>query len=127
MLALARGGMKIKGVFDPGQARQRWAAPAWLVHPNIELYVPKRHGVFVDLRKLHHKLMVIDEQIVVAGSFNYTAPANEYNDENIFVLGSVHTEVQGLAVDPSHCRQLARHMKAEIQRIIAGSERYDSA
>ena len=31
--------------------------------------------------------MVIDERIVVAGSFNYTEPANDYNDENIFVLG----------------------------------------
>ncbi len=41
---------------------------------NIELYFPKRQGVFGDLRKLHHKLMVIDEQIVVAGSFNYAAP-----------------------------------------------------
>ncbi len=34
--------------------------------------------------------MVIDTRIVVAGSFNYTAPANEYNDENLFVIGSPH-------------------------------------
>ncbi|MFI5706329.1 phospholipase D-like domain-containing protein [Kribbella sp. NPDC051620] len=125
MLALARGGMKIKGVFDPGQARQKWAAPAWLVHPNIELYIPQRTGVFGNLRKLHHKLMVIDEQVVVAGSFNYTAPANDYNDENIFVIGSVHDEVEGLVVDANPCRQLARHLKAEIERIIAGSVLYD--
>lgn len=32
---------------------------------------------------------------MVAGSFNYTEPANEYNDENIFVLGSTHAEVEG--------------------------------
>ena len=44
MLALARGGVKIKGVLDPAQAKQDWAAPMWLVHPNIELYVPKRDG-----------------------------------------------------------------------------------
>jgi phosphatidylserine/phosphatidylglycerophosphate/cardiolipin synthase-like enzyme len=124
MLALARGGMKIKGVFDPGQAKQKWAAPAWLVHPNIELYIPQRTGVFSDLRKVHHKLMVIDEQIVVAGSFNYTLPANLYNDENIFVLGSVHEEVEGLTVEANPCRQLARHLKTEIERIIAGSVRY---
>lgn len=122
MLALARGGMKIKGVLDPGQARQDWAAPSWLVHPNIELFVPERTGVFADLRKVHHKLMVIDEQVVVAGSFNYTAPANEYNDENIFVLGSVHTEVEGIDVAANPCRALAVHLKAEIERIIAGSK-----
>jgi phosphatidylserine/phosphatidylglycerophosphate/cardiolipin synthase-like enzyme len=124
MLALARGGMKIKGVLDPGQARHKWAAPRWLRDPNIELYIPRRTGVLADLRKVHHKLMVIDEQIVVAGSFNYTAPANEFNDENIFVLGSVHSEVEGIHVEATPCRVLARHMKAEIERIIAGSERY---
>ena len=124
MLALARGGMKIKGILDPGQAHQKWAAPRWLTHPNIELYLPKRTGVFADLRKVHHKLMVIDEQIVVAGSFNYTAPANEYNDENIFVLGSVHEEVEGITVAANPCRDLARHMKAEIERVIVGSEPY---
>jgi len=87
MLAMARGGMQIKGVLDQGQAAQNWAAPRWLVHPNIELFVPKREGVLTQLRKVHHKLMVIDELIVVGGSFNYTEPANAFNDENIFVMG----------------------------------------
>lgn len=124
MLALARGGMTIKGVLDPGQANQDWAAPSWLKHPNIELYVPRRAGDFADLRKVHHKLMVIDEEVVVAGSFNYTAPANEYNDENIFVLGSVHAEVEGIEVQATEGRKLAAYLKSEIERIIAGSNRF---
>jgi hypothetical protein len=41
---------------------------------------------------------------VVAGSFIYTAPANEFNDENIFVLGSVHNEVEGISVAHNPCR-----------------------
>jgi phosphatidylserine/phosphatidylglycerophosphate/cardiolipin synthase-like enzyme len=122
MLALARGGMKVRGVLDRTQAAHDWAAPPWLVHENIELYVPRRTGPLKTLRKLHHKLMVIDEQVVVAGSFNYTAPANEYNDENIFVLGSVHDEVEGIDVVANPCREIARHLKAEIDRIIANSD-----
>ena len=91
-------------MLDPGQAAQNWAAPKWLIHPNIELFIPERKGVFASLRKLHHKLMVIDERIVVAGSFNYTEPANEYNDENIFVLGSTHDEVEGSRWRSTHAR-----------------------
>lgn len=68
--------------------------------------------------------MVIDEQVVVAGSFNYTKPANDYNDENLFVLGSVLPKVEGITVDKANCRALARHMKAEVERIIAGSVPY---
>lgn len=124
MLALARGGLKIKGVLDRGQAAHDWAAPKWLKHDNIELFVPKKEGDFKELRKLHHKLVVIDEQVVVAGSFNYTKPANEFNDENIFVLGSVFKEVEEASVEAAACRDLARHMKAEIVRIIAGSKPY---
>ncbi len=124
MLALARGGMRVRGVLDRTQASHDWAVPAWLVHDNIELFVPRRSGVFEDLRKLHHKMMVIDEQVVVAGSFNYTAPANEFNDENIFVVGSVHAEVEGIGVAEQPCRAIAEHLKAEIERIIAGSEPY---
>jgi phosphatidylserine/phosphatidylglycerophosphate/cardiolipin synthase-like enzyme len=124
MLALARGGMKIRGVFDPGQAAHDWAATRTMIHPNIELFVPRRTGVFKTLRKLHHKLMVVDETIVVAGSFNYTQPANDFNDENLFVLGSPFQAVAGVDVDTSNTRALALHTKAEIERIIANSNPY---
>jgi phosphatidylserine/phosphatidylglycerophosphate/cardiolipin synthase-like enzyme len=42
MLALARGGVRIRGVLDSGQAKHGWAAPQWLRHPNIELRIPRR-------------------------------------------------------------------------------------
>jgi phosphatidylserine/phosphatidylglycerophosphate/cardiolipin synthase-like enzyme len=123
MVALARGGMKIRGVLDPGQANQDWAAPKTM-KPPIELFVPTKTGVFKDLRKLHHKLMVIDERVVVAGSFNYTQPANDFNDENLFVIGSVFSTVGDFHVNAASCEALAKHMKAEIERIIAASKKY---
>jgi phosphatidylserine/phosphatidylglycerophosphate/cardiolipin synthase-like enzyme len=124
LLAMAGGGMKVYGVLDRGQAAQQWAAPKWLKHANIKLFLPKKAGAFAGLRKLHHKLMVIDERIVVAGSYNYTEPANLYNDENIFVMGSTHAEVAGVDVEVSPTRQLARFFKSEIERIIALSDPY---
>lgn len=124
MLALARGGVKLRGVLDPAQARQKWAAPAWLRHENIELRIPKKQGVFAGLSKVHHKLMTIDDRIVVAGSFNYTQPANDYNDENLFVLGSPHDEVEGIEVIPNPCRDLGQYVRAELQRIFELSVPY---
>jgi phosphatidylserine/phosphatidylglycerophosphate/cardiolipin synthase-like enzyme len=41
------------------------------------------------LRKVHHKLMVIDERLTIVGSFNYTDPTATLNDENIIVLGDL--------------------------------------
>jgi len=95
LLALARGGVKIRGTLDRGQARQTWALPPWLKHENLELRVPPSPGqAGFKVRKVHHKTAVIDGRTVVAGSFNYTRPANHYNDENLFVVGSAYDEIK---------------------------------
>ena len=35
---------------------------------------------------MHHKVMVIDNQIVVMGSYNFSASAEDTNDENLLVI-----------------------------------------
>ena len=70
--------------------------------------------------------MVIDEQIVVAGSFNYTQPANDYNDENLFVLGSVFPKVEDIsrhgrvpgAREAHEGRDRTDHRRLEVLRAI---------
>ncbi|MEU7900728.1 phospholipase D-like domain-containing protein [Nonomuraea sp. NPDC049152] len=124
MIALAAAKKTVTGVMDPGQGAQTWAATHDLDRAHIELYFPKRSPAF---GKLHHKLMVIDEATVIAGSFNYTEPANNYNDENIFVIGSPYPDLpkrEGGPVDPAACAELARFFRTEIQRIEAAGERF---
>jgi phosphatidylserine/phosphatidylglycerophosphate/cardiolipin synthase-like enzyme len=59
---------------------------------------------------------------VSAGSFNYTQPANDYNDENLFVVGSPHSEVEGIDVLADPIREIALHLRAEIERLVGLSE-----
>ena len=35
---------------------------------------------------LHHKVFIIDEEIVITGSYNFSASAEERNDENILII-----------------------------------------
>jgi phosphatidylserine/phosphatidylglycerophosphate/cardiolipin synthase-like enzyme len=125
MLVVAAAGRTVRGVLDPGQGAQAWAATRWLAgKPNIELLVPKRIRGF---RKLHHKLMVIDDHTVVAGSMNYTAPANLVNDENIFVIGSPYADLparEGGPVDLAKCAEITRYFRTEIDRIASVSDPY---
>ncbi len=37
---------------------------------------------------MHHKVMIIDEKIVVTGSYNFTASAEEDNDENVVIISN---------------------------------------
>jgi phosphatidylserine/phosphatidylglycerophosphate/cardiolipin synthase-like enzyme len=125
MLMLNRAKIEVKGALDPGQARQSWSAGRWLHEAGIELALPRREQAF---GKLHHKLMTIDDAIVVAGSFNYTSDANEYNDENIFVLGSPYPELppkEGGPPDLDACAELTGYFRDEIERIVAAGEPYE--
>jgi phosphatidylserine/phosphatidylglycerophosphate/cardiolipin synthase-like enzyme len=74
------------------------------------------------LSKLHHKLMVVDRHTVLAGSFNYTAPANEFNDENLFVVGTRYERFPNdkkKEVDLDACKEIADYMRKEIDRIVS--------
>lgn len=55
-------------------------------------------------RNMHHKVLIIDEQIVVFGSYNFTFYAERRNDENLLI-----------AYDP----QIAAQYLEEFERIFA--------
>lgn len=113
MLRLAPSVKRIRGVMDRGQGIRTWAPTKQLKAAGVELHMNRRDA---PVRKIHHKLMVIDARLVIVGSFNYTAPANTVNDENIIVLGDL--EEKNKAAEKAQ-RQLAAYALAEIDRIIA--------
>lgn len=112
LVAMARGGIKIRGIFDAGQGNRDWAATRMVADGGGEAYLASRRN---GLGKLHHKLMVIDGALLICGSFNYTDPANRLNDENILVIGDLEDE------DPlaqAAQRRFAAFALAEIDRMI---------
>ncbi|MBU1192061.1 MAG: phospholipase [Gammaproteobacteria bacterium] len=126
LIMLHLAGIDIQGVLDAMQGGQDWAATHWLHDEGIEVFLSDRLKL-PGLGKLHHKLMVIDDDIVIAGSMNYTAPANEYNDENIFVLGNPYdlSKSEGGPVDHLECKAIAAFFRNEIERIVAHSTRFE--
>lgn len=112
LVAMAKGGLKIRGIFDAGQGNREWAATRMVADGGGEAYLASRKN---GLGKLHHKLMVIDRALIICGSFNYTSPANRLNDENILVLGDLADE-NPLAQAAQ--RDLAAYALAEIDRMI---------
>jgi phosphatidylserine/phosphatidylglycerophosphate/cardiolipin synthase-like enzyme len=44
--------------------------------------------------RMHHKVIIIDEETVITGSYNFSKNANEKNDENIIILHN--KEIAGL-------------------------------
>ena len=112
MIAAHRLGRKVRGCLDRRQANQTWAATRPLKNAGAELHIMKPG---TGARKVHHKLMTIDDALTIVGSFNYTGPANLTNDENIVVLGNL------ALTDPDKSKpqkQIAAYARKEIDRII---------
>ena len=117
MALAARAGTVFRGALFRDQANQAWSAKDILKgEPGIDMFlVPRKHLPPPSPRKLHHKLMVIDRRLVIVGSFNYTGPANQLNDENIVILGDLDCP------DPAIIeleRSLAKYALDEIDRMI---------
>lgn len=105
-------GVTVNGVLDRRQANQSWAAKQPLQDAGIQIAVAGGRG---GLGKLHHKLMTIDDQIAIFGSFNYTKPANKSNDENIVIIGDLNEGDPAVRALQS---QIALASRQEIDRII---------
>ena len=69
-----------------------------------------------NLRKLHQKPTVIDRQVVIAGSFNYTGAENRLNDENIIIILGDLEFTKASTVEKQ--KRLASYALDEIERII---------
>jgi phosphatidylserine/phosphatidylglycerophosphate/cardiolipin synthase-like enzyme len=112
MIRVVHSGTAIRGVLDRGQGAQAWAATQPLKAAGVQLYTNTADS---GVRKVHHKLMVIDERLTIVGSFNYTAPAATLNDENIIVLGNLE---ETTAAAETAQRTNAGYALTEVNRII---------
>jgi phosphatidylserine/phosphatidylglycerophosphate/cardiolipin synthase-like enzyme len=120
MIVLQGAGREIRVVLDRGQSSEKktWSAANWLHDGCLKVLVPK---MSLGVRKLHHKLLMVDDT-VVAGGFNCTEPAALFNNEALLVLGSPHDESESVKVDYAACATIADFFRAEIERIMANSE-----
>jgi phosphatidylserine/phosphatidylglycerophosphate/cardiolipin synthase-like enzyme len=98
LIERAEAGVVITGIMDASQVNS---------NPGTEFERLQTAGVDVRLDgnpdKMHHKVLLIDREIVITGSYNFSASAENNNDENTLVIYST---------------PLARRFLAEFQRIF---------
>ena len=89
MLERAEAGVSVSGVFDKGQYySNRGTVFDKLRSANLDVYL---NG---DSYNMHNKVIIIDDRIVVTGSYNFTYFAENRNDENVLIIHS--PEIAGL-------------------------------
>jgi phosphatidylserine/phosphatidylglycerophosphate/cardiolipin synthase-like enzyme len=78
---LAKKGISVECLLDRGQARTRYSQDQYLLGCGVKIHIsPNSRG------KMHHKVIVIDEETVITGSYNFSENAENGNDENLIIV-----------------------------------------
>jgi phosphatidylserine/phosphatidylglycerophosphate/cardiolipin synthase-like enzyme len=77
----AEEGVTVAGVMDEEQVKSNQGT-------EFDAFRQAGLNVFVDGNpgQMHHKIMIVDESIVIVGSYNFTNSAETRNDENLLVI-----------------------------------------
>ena len=100
--AQAENGLDVAGVMEEQQVNSN-------IGTEYDLFKQAGLKVFLDGNEgqMHHKTMIIDGQIVVTGSYNFSRSAETRNDENLIVI---------------YNKQIADFFMGEFQRIYTQSQ-----
>ena len=80
LVAAARRGVAVEVILDKSHRTERFAAVDILARAGIPLLVDARHAI------AHNKVLLVDGERVVTGSFNFTKAAESANAENLLIL-----------------------------------------
>ncbi|RYD81213.1 MAG: phospholipase D family protein [Verrucomicrobiaceae bacterium] len=75
-----RRGLKVEILVDKSQRSEKYTEADFTAHAGISTFIDDGHAI------AHNKLMILDEETVITGSFNFTRSAEERNAENVLIL-----------------------------------------
>jgi phosphatidylserine/phosphatidylglycerophosphate/cardiolipin synthase-like enzyme len=72
--------VKVEAIVDGKQIHEKKTKLGLLAKGGVTTYLDKAHAI------AHNKVMIIDGQTVITGSFNFTNAAEERNAENLLIV-----------------------------------------
>jgi len=78
----SKRGVHTEVILDKSNVSAKYSAGDFTAHMGIPTYIDSQHAI------AHNKIMIIDREVIITGSFNFTKTAEERNAENLLVLRS---------------------------------------
>ena len=91
-----RRNVRIEVLLDDSNETEKYSEADFLAQSGIPTYVDGEHAI------AHNKIMILDGQTVITGSFNFTHQAETSNAENVLVLHSPEIAAKYMANWESH-------------------------
>ena len=80
LLNAHKRGVKVEVILDKSQRTDKYSSATFLYNSGILVKIDAKHTI------AHNKVMIIDGETVITGSFNFTKAAEEKNAENLLVI-----------------------------------------
>lgn len=73
-------GLDVKIILDKSDTSKRYFIVPFLVNNSIPVWIDYKPAI------AHNKIIIIDNETVIGGSFNYTKAAQHHNAENVLII-----------------------------------------
>ena len=82
LVAAYKRGIEVRAILDKGQKHAKKSEGIVLAKSGIPVQIDDKHAI------AHNKVIIIDEEYILTGSFNFTFSAQQNNAENAICLRS---------------------------------------
>jgi phosphatidylserine/phosphatidylglycerophosphate/cardiolipin synthase-like enzyme len=91
-------GVQVQVILDKSQRTEKYSSADFLANQGVPTMIDAQHAIS------HNKVMIIDDETVLTGSFNFTKAAQEKNAENLLIIR-----------DPALAAQYTQNWQAHAQ------------
>jgi phosphatidylserine/phosphatidylglycerophosphate/cardiolipin synthase-like enzyme len=99
-----RRGVAVQVLLDKSQRSEKYSSADFVAHAKVPTYIDAKHAI------AHNKIMIIDNEVVITGSFNFTKAAEASNAENLLVIHDSQLAscyVENWKLHKEHCEAYA--------------------
>jgi len=82
LLGAHKRGVKVFVILDKSQKKDGYSPATFFANQDMPAYIDSMHA------RAHDKVMIIDQETVITGSFNFSKSAETQNSENVLIIKS---------------------------------------
>jgi len=103
LIDAAKRGVKVEMIIDKRRIHERKVKIGLMAKGGVIVYLDQAHA------KAHSKVMIIDGETVITGSFNFTNAAEEKNAENLLILDDAALAAEYMSNWQTHQKHSERY------------------
>lgn len=98
LLNAHKRGVVVEIILDKGQRKQKYTSYTFFKNSGIPVFIDSAHAI------AHNKIIILDRETVITGSYNFTKAAENKNAENLLIIKSQEIADQYIKNWESHRR-----------------------